>query len=834
MKYLLKFDDALALNGEQTGGKGANLATLWQRGFPVPPGFVVTAGAYRDFIRGAGALLQTVAELPFDDAARLRSASEQLRGGLQQLPLPDALVEEVRALLKDHPDGQAFSVRSSSTMEDLASAAFAGQHDTYLNCAGADQILERIKSCFLSLWQDRAIAYRQRQGFDHLLAAMAVVVQRMVQCDVAGVGFSINPISGDMNEMIVDANFGLGESVVSGEGEVDHYEIDKSTRAIRKAVVARKTTRIVGVAGGTKEEPIEAGDADRSCLTDLQLSELAALLLKVEQSYRFPQDIEWGFADGKLHLLQSRPITTIPPRWTRDESAERFPNVITPLTWDFVDSGFHRSLNYSFRLMGFPPFNGKWFGSHGHYVYGNQNAVELYLKRSPFAVRTLEELKAAIPRLREEFRWVQELPVIWSRELDYYLVKIGEFMAEPLESKDLKGVWEFVETVNEHGAQYFQPNIAISITHATLYRLLHGLLQMLFEQEAPRLFDGLMSYCETKTGVINKELFEMARQVRALPALEADLNTLTSREVVERGILKNVPAFDSRLQTFLRDHGHREVDFDMYHPTWLDAPWVVLDNLRLILQTPMDVSPAHKERELKIRAQQTEFELFSKLPPDLHFFFYEILRLARVYTSLDDLEHYQTTRLSLPMRKGLRELGSRLVRRGFFDDPMDIFFAHWKQIDDAVHAGDETMWKEFGEAVRRQKSQYLADQARKPEWNLGEGAEEESLSGDTLTGLAGSPGVAEGSVFLVLSPDDFARFPKGSVLVARTTNPTWTPLFYSAIAVVTESGGPLSHGAVTAREMRIPAVMSVKGSLSLLKNGRRVRVDGARGSVQLL
>ncbi len=833
MKYLLKLEDALAVNGEQTGGKGANLSLLLQHGFPVPPGFVVTAGAYRDFIRGGSRLLQGVADLPFGDAARLRSESDRLRSALQQLPLPTVLVEEVRALLRDHPDGPAFSVRSSSTMEDLASAAFAGQHDTYLNCAGADQILERIKSCFLSLWQDRAIAYREQQGFDHLLAAMAVVVQRMVQCDVAGVGFSINPISGDMDEMIVDANFGLGESVVSGEGEVDHYEIDKPTRAVRKAVVARKTTKVIGVAGGTREVHIAAGDADKPCLTDRQLGQLADLLVEVERSYRFPQDIEWGFADGRLHLLQSRPITTIPPRWTRDESAERFPNVITPLTWDFVDSGFHRSLNYSFRLMGFPPFNGKWFGLHGHYVYGNQNVVELYLRRSPFAVRSLEELKAALPRLREEFGWVQELPVIWSRELDYYLVKIGEFMAEPLEPKDIKGVWDFVLAVNEHGAQYFQPNIAISITHATLYRLLHGLLQMIFQHEAPPLFDSLMSYCETKTGIINKELFEMAQRIRALPALETELSAMTSRELVGQGVLAQFPEFNTRLQKFLRDHGHREVDFDMYHATWLDAPWVVLDNLRLILQTPMDVNPAQKERELKIRAQQAEFELFSKLPPELHFFFYEILRLARVYTSLDDLEHYQTTRLSLPMRKGLRELGSRLLRRGIFSDPMDAFFAHWKQIDDAVGADDETRWKELAEAVCRQKAEYQEDQARKPEWNLGESEKEESLAGDMLAGLAGSPGQAEGPVFLVLSPDDFARFPKGSVLVARTTNPTWTPLFYSAIAVITESGGPLSHGAVTAREMRIPAVMSVKGSLSLLKNGQHVRVDGARGKVYL-
>jgi len=224
-------------------------------------------------------------------------------------------------------------------------------------------------------------------------------------------------------------------------------------------------------------------------------------------------------------------------------------------------------------------------------------------------------------------------------------------------------------------------------------------------------------------------------------------------------------------------------------------------------------------------------ELFSQLPPDLHFFFSELLRLARLYTSLDDLEHYETTRLTLGLRRGLREIGQRLVQRGILEEPMDIFFAHAEQITAAVRADDESGWNDFSAIVRKQKQAYLVDRERKPEWVLGERRKEES--GDFLSGLAGSPGQAEGPAYLVLSPDDFGKFPKGAVLVARTTNPSWTPLFYSAVAVITESGGPLSHGAVTAREMRIPAVMSVRGTCTLLKNGQRVRVDGTLGKVYL-
>ncbi len=427
-------------------------------------------------------------------------------------------------------------------MEDLASAAFAGQHETYLNCTGPARILDRIKACFLSLWFDRAIAYRHQQHFDHALAAMSVVVQQMVFCDVAGVGFSINPVSGDLTEIIFDANFGLGESVVSGEGEVDHFEFEKSSGKVRRSTIARKTRKIVAVPGGTREEPIDPPTGLRPCLDERQIDQLCALLRRVEASYRFPQDIEWGFASGELYLLQSRPITTIPPRWTRDESAERFPNVITPLTWDFVETGFHRSLSYSFHLMGFPPFSGKWFGMHGHYIYGNQNAVELYGKRAPFLVSTQDELRAALPRIREEYRWVQELPVIWARDLDFYLISIGRFMAEPLEGKDLKAVWQYVLDVNQLGATYFLPNIAISITHSTLYRLLHFLLKMcLAPERANALFDRLMAYCETKTGTINKELFELAAMIRTEPKLEELLRTNLSRDLVEGQPARRLP-----------------------------------------------------------------------------------------------------------------------------------------------------------------------------------------------------------------------------------------------------------------------------------------------------
>jgi pyruvate,water dikinase len=817
-----------------SGGKGSNLALLTQRGFPVPPGFVVTAEAYRAFIAGYHPVVSRLAALAERDTGSNGDSVASLRRMLESLPLPEALVHEVHAALGEASPTQAYAVRSSSTMEDQAGAAFAGQHDTFLNITGEAMVLDCIRRCFVSLWNDHAIAYRRRLGAGSDSVAMAVVVQQLIPCEVAGVGFSINPVSGDIGELVINANHGLGESVVSGATEVDQFEVDKKTRVVRRMRVAAKSHKVVPMPQGTEQVPLVGDESLSACLNDAQLSQVADLLLRVEADYRFPQDIEWGFAEGRLWLLQSRPVTTIPPRWTRDESAERFPNVMTPLTWDFAEGGFHRSLTFSLRHMGYPAFAGKWFASFGHYIYGNQNAVAIFGGRAPFVFRTFDDLLPQVPRIREEFRWVQELPATWLRDLDSYLIRIGSLAQEPLETFDEARLWRHVCSIVEHGAEYFLPNIAISITQGVLCRILLRICQLsVGETEGRALCDALLSWCETKTSQINKELFELAQAVRALPDLEEILLKRDSRSILAKNLLSAFPEVQKRLGKFFEDHGHRETDIDAYQPPWAEAPWVVLDNLRLILQSPMKSVPAQTEREVKLAAQQAEMRLFTCVPEPLKFFVYENLRLARAYTSLDDLEHYQTTRLNRPLRRALRELGDRLVKRGVCEAPMDVFFAHVTQLDDAITCDSERGWRILREAMQLQKAAYLADALRKPEWVLGE-TPAEPPSGANITGVPGSPGSAEGAVYVVNSPDDFALFPREAMLVARTTSPAWTPLFYSACAIITESGGPLSHGAVTAREMRIPAVMSVRGCLTRLENGQRVRVDGTRGQVMIL
>ena len=836
MTLLLPFDDPTCLDVAHAGGKGANLASLTQAGFPVPPGAVVTSDAYRNFITSLRPIVERLRGIGASEHAKIQSISDEIGDGAKSLSVPKGLRDAIARLIGDGATTR-WAVRSSGTAEDTAGAAFAGQHDTYLNCIGLANVVSQVRACWLSLWSPRAIAYRAQLRFDHLEVAMAVVIQEMVPSEVAGVAFSVNPVSGDMTQAVINANFGLGESVVSGEGEVDHIVVDKVSGRVVESRIATKSQRVVAAAGGvagTVEAHVEGADAERPALTDAHISALTAMLLKIETHYGWPQDIEWGIVADRIYLLQSRPITTIPPRWTRDESAERFPNPITPFTWDFVEAGFHQSLNHSFALMGLPPYDGKWFASFNSYIYGNQNAVELYARRSPVSATSLDELQLALPSILERFRWVPGLPGEWHRELPAYLARLDAFMAEPIDRYDLPQCWDFIGRVNAAGTAYFLPNIAISIGHGVLHRALRTLLAMGTgsEADAERLTSVLVK-CETMTTRVNAELHALAAMARGNAKVAGELRSRLSRDLLDVHATNGEP-FWGALRAFLAEHGHRETDFDAYQPTWVEAPWVVLDHVRALLDAP--VIDRGGGGELAPSQVETEQAVLAQTPQGLRDVAAAVIRLAREFTALDDLEHYHTTRLTLPMRRGVRALGERLVARDILTEPMDVFFGRKASLATAVAVDSPAAWKELAAEIREAKAVYAAAKASAPEWTLGvSSAPETSLNAKgVLSGIPGSPGVVEGLVYIVRGVEDFANVPNGAILVARTTNPAWTPLFYTAAGVVTESGGPLSHGAVTAREMKIPAVMSVRGVLTALANGDRVRVDGSAGRVTRL
>ena len=852
---ILHFSDEDALQLSLTGGKGASLAKVSQAGFAVPQGFIITTKAYEEFLSYA----DKIPSFSSDDLALLESQARQYKEHLLTLPLPPSCLKELESALTHFSPQQAFSVRSSSTLEDLNAGAFAGAHDTFLNCVGLEMIAQKIKECFVSLWHTRAIVYRCELGFSHKDALMAVVVQEMVSSQKSGVSFSINPITCNLNEVLINANYGLGESVVGGEFDVDEYRFNTLEQKVESSHIAHKTKGIFPTyctesfiapqdrispqssqdlqdsMQGTRECHIDSAFIDVAVLNEKEIAQIASLNLALQRFYGFPQDIEWAIVDEHLYLLQSRPITTIPPRWSRDESAERYPKALTPFTWDYVDRAFHISLDYSFKLLGLPPMQGKWFAMFDNYIYGNQNAVSLYMGQNTLPFNDLDSLTKALPSLTNKLESIKALPKLWHRDLATYLQELGALKARDLNNASLQEIWDFIEQIVRVGTEYFKPNIAISITQAMLYKILFALLNLIDSTNAQSLFTLLTTTDKTKTSLVNDELFQLSCIIKNDKKLYDLLHSTDSKSIVEQNLLQNFGAFSQSLQSFLHNHGHREVEFDAYIPTWGEALDVVLDTLKLLSNSP---SPkASNIATKKYQAKKQILSLVGEKSVELELFLYEFLELVETYTILDDEEHYQTTRLTPIVRKGVYALGERLKTLGIVSENFDVFFAHITTLESFVKG---TISQEnLKEHIATNKQTYLENAIKTPKWELNSTLdsawEEENLShiesSDILQGVPASAGVVEGEVFIVRGSEDFGKFIPQSILIAQSTNPAWTPLFYNAKAVVTQSGGSLSHGAVTAREMKIPAVMAVPNVLQILKNGDRIRVNGNNGKV---
>ncbi|MGO1878633.1 MAG: PEP/pyruvate-binding domain-containing protein, partial [Brevibacterium yomogidense] len=737
-------DDATRL--DVSGGKGASLAKS-ARELPVPPGIIVTAEAYDEFLVPLRKQITQIVR---------ESSTEDASAAIQELVMttdfdPGWIGDIEAALERNGLSDHAVAVRSSGTMEDLPGAAFAGQHDTFLGERGAESIALAVRRCYASLWNAHAMKYRDRLGLDHLQASMAVVVQRMVEVgahEAAGVAFSIDPVRGDLTTVLVNASYGLGETVVGGEAEVDEYLLSRDGAQEREVRVAHKPQALIVVAdGGTEEVAVDAALADRAAIEQADRAAVAQLAVRAEEHFGFPQDIEWAITGGELFLLQSRPVTRVAARWTRDESAERYPNPVTPLTWDLVEAGFHQSLNHSFQLMGLPPFGDKWFAMRDSFIYGNQTAVELYGGRFPVAMfRDADAIREALPEIARRYAWVQELPVQWMRDLDTYLLGIGRLNNEPLDDKDVEELWDHVLQISDLGTDYFLPNIAISLTQSTLYKGLLTLLRMgLPDDQAQSVFDQLLAQTDTKTGQVNDELWELSRTIRTTPGLLEWLDSVPSAEGRIDDLRAEFPGFVKDLDGFLARHGHRELDFDAYHPTWVEAPHIVVNQLRVL---------AHREEEAQaspnqLRAQQAEVErrVLDAVPDDLRYFLQEVIRLARAYTALDDLEHYQTTRLTLPMRRALRALGARLVEHGALESRDDVYFLHVEDVETAVRDGSAEALAALRPLAERQKAVYIAATRSDPDWVYGQSDTAAEAPADAdLQGTAGSPGQTEAEV----------------------------------------------------------------------------------------
>jgi rifampicin phosphotransferase len=834
---ILSLANAAPILLHQVGGKAANLGELIRAGFQVPDGFCITTSVYRRVtdLAQVKPLLAELQQLPVQDLEGRAALAERLRQRIQTAPAPADLVDAITSAYLALGQDVAVAVRSSATAEDLAEAAFAGQQDTFLNIVGPDAVLDAVRHCWASLWTDRAIAYRERQGVDPQTVALAVVIQRLVAAEAAGVMFTANAITGARDETVIDSSPGLGEAVVSGQVTPDHIVLRKSRwgwRVIERQPGRREIVIRARPGGGTEHVPSGTGMA-LPPLPDHRLRQLAGIGEAIQRHFGTPQDVEWAWAGGKLMMLQARPMTALPEpvphlvgpmRMLAAMFAEMFPVRPYPLDQTaWVPALSAGAVEPMFRLLGIKvPSIATFFIVEDGVVVRFSGKIEPRL--------TPAVLLAPVRILQMAFRydprhWREDAPAAEARS-----------RVRALEARDLQALsWpEMLAVVQEAlalpAALAGEPRrryLPRALIGAGLLRVILGLIGR------GRLFGALVSGVESQTLAANRALAALAGRVRSDPALSHLFATNAADELMVALAAQSVgQAFLVDLREFLDQFGHRELVLSTaMQPTWKDAPEIVLVVIQGFTQSPPPQTgrPAWESAQTELLAH-----------PVLRYprgsaAFLALIRTARAFFLVREDTHFEVTRVLPILRRTLLDLGRRLAEADVLESAEAVFHL---TLDELTHSGD--IWPpppplagELRGAVQRRQARRAALEGTPvvdPRFY-----QQPEAGGDALlTGTPGSPGVAEGPVRVIRTPADFGKLRSGEVLVAPYTNPAWTPLFQSAAAVVVDGGAATSHAAIVAREYGIPAVMGTVTGTQILRDGERVRVDGNQGRVTRL
>jgi len=842
---ILWLDEITPAHSEVVGVKAANLATMLRAGLSVAPGFCIPADVYRDFVRANGlqpdiAVLLDVARGSDDQA--LEAAADHVRQRFVQGTMDEGVARHIAKaydqLVAQSSAGPQVAVRSSATLEDLPTASFAGQGDTYLNVAGADEVLARVRGCWASLWTARAVCYRQAHGFDGTSPAMAVIVQAMIPTDVGGVAFSVHPVTG-ADEIVVEAAPGLTEAVVQGTAEITRYAIPKS-----------HTVRAPG--------PPEAG---RDLLTPAQLHQLAKAMLDLEQLFGGPQDVEWGFWRGKLYLFQSRPITTADPEraaardfftqilpdddhlWTGGYLNERFPRPVSPLGWSVVGGLTEElALRDPLRYLGYRhadrlPLT-KLFRGH---PYANTAAFQMFYKIFPDAL---------LPE--DAYRYFPDGDISLRKEAPYpcclldprfILSMLWHFIHEPANWSPLHNYRHWARFVPRHRAAMEDITQRLCATTAEKGDLekLWGIVEELqgWNRELLSIHRWSLTAADLTLAILRqfvRESDSLSRLLTGLPneSVEMDLALYELRENASEDDFQS-PCW----QDFLTRYGHRSFALDIYYPTFADDPTQVARLLKFLPPTPPDQAARAADRQAaedEVRAALIKRPL-GRLR---RWVFDRVLALAHRYVILREEQRFHWQRALALQRRAFLLIGEELAGEGMLAQADDVFFLTIGEIEGLVHEkrGEETRHIAAArreEFQRLQRGWELAPHLTYPAFLRGNQPLVETVAGEARwRGRAVSPGVARGPARVVLSPQQFDKIAPGDVLVTRSTDPGWTPLFGRLAGLIMERGGQLSHGAVVAREYGLPAVAGIPGITALLHDGDLVEMNGLTGIVTRL
>lgn len=868
-------------------------------GFSVPPGFIIAAEAYRQFVqlnRLQPVIQAALAGCADSQPQALEQAARQIRAAFAAASFPAqlrlSLLTAYRALGGAETPAPV-AVRSSATAEDLPDLSFAGQQDTFLNVVGEEALLRAVVDCWSSLWTARAIGYRQRNQLGHDGLALAVIVQVMVESEVSGVLFTANPLTGARTEIAIDATLGLGEALVSGKVEPDHYLVEAQTgRVLQQRLGAKALAARSQPGGGVayREEP----NGDRPALTAAQIQQLCALGQQIQAFFGAPQDIEWALAKGRFYLLQSRPITSLFPVpeqvfdplivWFSFNAVQGLAGPMTPLGLDTA----RRVAAGASAMFGVPPDveNFKVFAEAGERLWVRISDVI----RHPWGKRIFRFLLGFIePGVGQILAELEVEPALGAgqgrikfstlRRLGHFVRSFLPAMVRTLlrpeagradfeaaierrleENRLAPGqdlyertgqVVRFIEERVSTVFSYLLPRFVtiFAPAMASLNLLLHlaGERRELVLAITRGLRDNVTTQMDLALWATAQAIAADARASRYFQQTEPQVLASDYLRGQLPGGAQAAPAA-AAVAEFLQRYGMRGVaEIDLGRPRWREDPTPVMRTLQSYLRIPPEKAPDVQfqrgvqaaedavEQLVQLVRRQPGGRLKEKLVRGA-------ARRIRVLMGARESPKFFAIRTMGVARQALLEVGQELVQAGALERAEDVFFLRLADLK-ALAQQEQRDWRAL---VAERRQAYAREQRRRqePRVLVSDGrafyeapgarpAVEGQPEDGVLVGSPVSPGVVEGVVRVVLDPHQTPLAP-GEILVCPGTDPAWTPLFLAAGGLVMEVGGMMTHGSVVAREYGLPAVAGVPQATRRLHDGQRIRVNGTTGEIVIL
>jgi rifampicin phosphotransferase len=844
------------------GGKGAHLGELWRiDGIRVPAGFCVTTDAFRRTMAEAPSIddrLDQLSRLDPDDREAIRTLSAEIRRTVEETVIPDDLAAAITRALARLGEHAAYAVRSSATAEDLPTASFAGQQDTYLNVVGPAAILRHVSRCWASLFTERAVTYRRRRGIDHRAVQMAVVVQQMVFPAAAGVLFTADPITSNRRVASVEAAFGLGEALVSGLVNADAYTV-RDDEVVERVVGDKQLAIYASPAGGTREAAIDPQQRNLPVLTDAQVVRLVQLGRRIEAHFGRPQDIEWCLADDDFQIVQSRPITTLFPIPESDDCEnhvyvsvghqQMMTDPMKPLGLSFwqmttpapmAEAGGRLFVDVTQRLAS-PASRDGLMEALGRSDPLMGDALQTVLERDGF-IRPLPDEGAPGPLFGEASAPIETDPAIVTELIERTQASIAA-AGRDIATLSGEALLDFIQAdIQELRRILFDPQghqVFMSAMEAAWW-LNDQLLEWLGEKNAADTLT--QSVPHNVTSEMGLALLDVADVIRPHPDVVAFLH-----RVEDEGFLNELAEFPGgreardAIEAWLDKYGMRCVgEIDITRPRWSERPStlvpVVLGNIKNF-ESGAGARRFELGRQEAWAKEQDVLERLRALPDGARKAEETKRKIDRVRTFIGYREYpkYGMVSRYFVYKQALLEEAERLAAAHVLREKEDIFYLRFSELHDVVrthHADDQL--------IGRRKDAFRSYQALTPPRVLTSDGEaitgayrRDDVPSGALVGLPVSAGVVEGRARVILDIAQ-ADLEAGDILVTSYTDPSWTPLFVTIAGLVTEVGGLMTHGAVIAREYGLPAVVGVVDATRLILDGQRIRVHGTDGYVEIL